>query len=122
VLFRELTLSVATDDLLQIFNETGDITDFSRLLPVLPLIWLFVCIEVFDKRGGCFSPVEWIKATDTYNDLGCSRQIVRFVHERNGCNCLESVFSELKATAQRTNMCWNCEEPKPVKQIKECSG
>lgn len=78
-------------------------------------------IEVFDKRGGVFSHAGRIETTTKTNDISCSREFVRFVNERNTCNCLESAYNELKKTTRRTNLCANCKEHKPNKQIRECS-
>ena len=63
-----------------------------------------------------------IEIENALNYVECCREFVRYVHERNTCNCLESVYNELKTTTRRTNICWHCKESKPVKQIKECSG
>jgi hypothetical protein len=38
------------------------------------------------------------------------------------CNCLESVFNDLRTTTQRTNMCHYCKVHIPIRQIKVCSG
>lgn len=84
------------------------------------MVHLVLQIEVFDKRGGVSQSGvnEVCKMT---KDTRCSRVFVRFVHERNACNCLGSAYNELKRTTKRTNVCSYCKESKP-KQIKECSG
>lgn len=121
MLFRDTILSNVTQLLLHELNNASDISD-SSCNPSRPWVFLYLHTDIFDKRGGVFSQAGWIEAGNKINDISCSREFVRFVHEHNTCNCLESAYNELKKTTRRTNGCIYCKVLKPVKQIKGCSG
>lgn len=121
-LFRTMVLSLATGRLLHEMNQAADISDYSSYKSVFCLIYLYVAIEAYDKRGGDMSQAGvTVQIKQTLNDIGCSREFVRFVHQRNSCDCLQSAYNELKTTTQRTNMCNYCRGNKPINQVKQCS-
>jgi hypothetical protein len=74
-----------------------------------------VTIEAHDKHGGGVSDEGDFEASKMLSDIQCFREFVRFVHERNSCNCLESAYNELKHTSRRTNVCRYCKEDTPAK-------
>lgn len=121
VLFRDVILAASTYHLLQILNEASDLADSSIFMPALPLVHLIVFIEVYDKDDSQITRFAKIE-NKLLRDIECPRELIRFIHERNPCNCRGSAVNELKATTQRTNRCLYCQEHKPIKQIKECSG
>lgn len=49
------------------------------------------------------------------------REIVRFFHKRNCCDCLDKLYEEMKKTTPRSARCQQCREVKDFKQIFNCS-
>ena len=49
------------------------------------------------------------------------REIVRFFHKRNCCDCLGKLYEEMKKTTPRSARCQQCREVKDFKQIFNCS-
>jgi hypothetical protein len=122
VLFRDMVLSNATGTLLQSLNEASNISEFFTCISAWPLVQLYVVIEVLDKRRRDLRYEAEIEAANFRCDIQCPREFVRYVHEHNCCECLQSAYNELKTTTKRTSICDYCKELKPAKQIKECSG
>eukprot|EP00956_Cyclotella_meneghiniana_P025298 scaffold52573_cov23-Cyclotella_meneghiniana.AAC.1 len=54
--------------------------------------------------------------------IHCPRQILRFFHRRNSCNCLKKGYYELKDTTKRTAACFECGEVKDIRTLYRCSG
>jgi hypothetical protein len=84
-----MLVSRATGILLQKLNEASDISYFSTCDLAWPLVELYNNLEVWDKREGAMIENAYI-----LSDIRCSREFVRFVHQRNSSNCLESAFNE----------------------------
>jgi hypothetical protein len=92
-----------------------------QIMSVIRFVALYVIVEAHDKHGGGVSEKGGVEASKMIDDVYCCRERVRFVHERNACNCLEGAYNELKRTTRRTNNCYYCREDKPANQIKVCS-
>lgn len=89
-----MLVSRATGILLQKLNEASDISYFSTCDLAWPLVELYNNLEVWDKREGVKTQAAMIENAYILSDIRCSREFVRFVHQRNSCNCLESAFNE----------------------------
>jgi hypothetical protein len=121
VLFRDMVLASTTRILLYHLNKTtSDIS--STYTSDNYFVVLYVIIEAHDKHGGGLSGEGSVETNKMCSAIQCCREFVHFIHERNSCNCLESAYNELKRAYRRTNVCGNCNEDKPAKQIKVCSG
>ena len=85
---------------------------------------LFACAyKLVDKYDGVVSTESSRNIEIFKRDImHCPREIVRFYHKHNSCNCLETLYSKLKKTTDRTTNCFGCGVIKDFREIKECSG
>jgi len=60
--------------------------------------------------------------TDVLADImTCPREIVRYFHRNNSCDCLKELYYTLKTTTTRTTHCIVCNCVKEIQQMKQCS-
>eukprot|EP00956_Cyclotella_meneghiniana_P028294 scaffold65295_cov71-Cyclotella_meneghiniana.AAC.7 len=63
-----------------------------------------------------------LKTHDVLADImTCPREIVRYFHRNNSCDCLKELYYTLKTTTTRTTHCIVCNCVKEIQQMKQCS-
>eukprot|EP00956_Cyclotella_meneghiniana_P006593 scaffold8717_cov59-Cyclotella_meneghiniana.AAC.2 len=128
-LFREVILSKmtacilldanrASTETLAEFNATASVLDYRELFPILEVLDKNNVLDMNDTKVVSKAIVESRRMLD---DIRCTRDLVRFVHKRNSCDCLKSIYNELKKTTKRQTSCHNCLQMKHHKDIKACS-
>eukprot|EP00956_Cyclotella_meneghiniana_P012027 scaffold17043_cov36-Cyclotella_meneghiniana.AAC.6 len=127
-LFRKVILSKMTGRILRDANRAPTLAEYDAIPSILDYLELFVIIEVFDKNKVNVPDLNdevvsrvIVESQRMLNDIRCTRDIVRFVDKRNSCDCLKSIYNELKKTTTRQNVCHNCNQMKHHKDIKACS-
>eukprot|EP00956_Cyclotella_meneghiniana_P005573 scaffold7169_cov76-Cyclotella_meneghiniana.AAC.5 len=82
---------------------------------------MILTFEVRDKYDGAFDQNIDIEITASMNDvMFCPRQMVRFFHRRNSCDCLQDIYYKLKETTNKTSLCHNCSKVVEIKQLSRC--
>lgn len=80
-------------------------------------------IEIRDEHLGAF---DWygtifLKIRSSFDDIGaCPREIIRFFHRRNSCDCLKEIYYKLKDQTQRTTVCLTCHKIKNIREMIQC--
>lgn len=93
-------------------------------LPIPFAHCLYACAyELIDKHDGVVGTKSSIDIQLFERDvMFCPRELVRFYHKKNSCDCLEALYSRLKKTKDRKRRCFGCGSIKNFREIKECSG
>eukprot|EP00956_Cyclotella_meneghiniana_P033440 scaffold96225_cov35-Cyclotella_meneghiniana.AAC.1 len=112
--------------ILQDANRASTLAEFNAPASVLYYRELFCILEVLDRNNvmGLNDEVvskAIVESRRMVDDIRCTRGIVRFVDKRNSCDCLKSIYNELKTTTKRQNLCHYCGQMKHHKDIKACS-
>ena len=77
-------------------------------------------IKVRDKYNGAYNAIVAFEIAVPLNDIKCPREIFRFFHRRNSCDCLQSIYYMLKETTERTSFCWNCKKSVEIRNLSRC--
>eukprot|EP00956_Cyclotella_meneghiniana_P024195 scaffold48279_cov50-Cyclotella_meneghiniana.AAC.5 len=125
-LFREIILSKMTANILQDANRASTLAEFDAIPSIFEYRELFCNLEVLDRNNDLdlndkVVAKAIVESRRMLDDIRCTRDIVRFVHKRNSCDCLKSIYNELKKTTKRQTLCHNCGQMKNHKDIKACS-
>lgn len=118
-LFQRRLLAAGTSACLAAANQI-DLTkecfdDADRLL------LLIQTIEVRDKYNGAYNGTIHLEIQAPFNDIvRCPREIVRFFHRRNLCDCLQAIYYKLKETTKRTAGCWGCLKMVDIINMSRC--
>jgi hypothetical protein len=81
----------------------------------LPQVMMLAALEHQDKFDGFL-----IEMIPLMNDVECNtREIVRFLHKRNSCNCLQEVYHQVKKIT-RVSYCHGCHTKKDAKEVRSC--
>ena len=107
-------------------NRAPTLAEYDAIPSVFEYRELFCILEVFDTNNVLDLNDEVVskaivESRRMLDDIRCTRDIVRFVDKRNSCDCLKSIYNELKKTTTRQNLCHNCNQMKHHKDIKACS-
>lgn len=69
-------------------------------------------MELHSTKGVCRKPMRWYV---------CNRNMVRFFHRRNSCDCLKDIYYELKESTKPIALCMYCNAVTEIKTMCECS-
>jgi hypothetical protein len=117
--FRNLLVAQGTAKCVTEASEKN-LTKEQAVVTTLYYALLLSTIEANDKNqdfGGDYR-YEFMKQANALN--GCPREIIRFFHRRNSCDCLHEIYYKLKDATKRTFLCWNCNEAVDVKKTFHC--
>lgn len=104
-------------------SKKNDLTEASGIEMALPFAFMVQTIEVRNKHDGAFN--EHIRLeieVPLAGVISCPREIVKFFHRRNSCDCLQEIYYKLKETTKRVLVCGNCNEAKDKKDTFVCSS
>jgi hypothetical protein len=118
--FRELILAYGTEACVE--EENGnDLTTYQFTMGAWDFVRLLVYTAERDKNQGPFDAHSEIEYAKQFNaTMRCPREMIRFFHRRNSCDCLHEIYYKLKDTTQRTTFCWNCRQLLDVKKALRC--
>ena len=95
-------------------------------LPIPFAYCIYACAyELIDKHDGVLNTKSWIDIGIFERDvMVCHRELARFYHKKNSCDCLKALYSRMKKTRDRKTNCFGCTSGsvKNCKEIKVCSG
>jgi hypothetical protein len=118
--FREAILAEGTAQCVKESNEI-DLTKMQVRMRAWDFVQLLAYTEVWDKNQGtsdAHSRIELVK--QLHATVRCPREVVRFFHRRNSCDCLHEVYYKLKDTTKRTTFCCNCPKAVDIKTAFHC--
>ena len=88
---------------------------------VVPELRIIQTIETRDRHNGAQNIDIDLEILSALNDMYvCPRQIVKFFHRRNSCDCLQEMYYKLKETTTKTSFCNNCSKVVETKQLSRC--
>ena len=118
-LLREICLPEGTSRTLKLIGDDAALREevFSGF-GILPLVYLEMQHRAFNDTDEMEAEFQRVMA----DIMHCPRQIVRFFHRRNSCDCLKKIYYELKDTTKRTAACFECGEVKDIRTLYRCSG
>eukprot|EP00956_Cyclotella_meneghiniana_P001209 scaffold1350_cov56-Cyclotella_meneghiniana.AAC.22 len=86
-----------------------------------PYIFMILVLEVRNRYSGAIEVKILNEIEMSMDDIvGCPREIVRFFHRRNSCNCLKDLYYKLKETTKRTSLCWHCMHVFDIRAMNRC--
>ena len=62
----------------------------------------------------------YLKVMSQSPEILCNRELLRFIHRRNECDCLREHYYHLKKTTKRTAPCYCCEEQIDIRDALVC--
>eukprot|EP00956_Cyclotella_meneghiniana_P019503 scaffold33374_cov47-Cyclotella_meneghiniana.AAC.2 len=116
---REIFLRKGTDHTLKMIGDDAVLRGYVFApMGILPLVYLEMQHRAFNDIYEMEAELQRVMA----DIMHCPRQIVRFFHRRNSCDCLKKIYYELKDTTKRTAACFECGEVKDIRTLYRCSG
>ena len=132
--FREMVLARSTQKCVELANQI-DLVEISKAAHpgkytelLHPWVYMMLFIEICDKYNvSHFNEmknhpsviVEFSRIGRVAYD--CLREMIRFFHRRNSCDCLKEIYYKLKDSTKRTRFCFGCNQSKDIKEMKECA-
>eukprot|EP00956_Cyclotella_meneghiniana_P014923 scaffold22596_cov65-Cyclotella_meneghiniana.AAC.8 len=119
-LFLRLLLATGTEACLSAANEI-DLTKSNGICEAEAYFVMIQTIEVRNKYNGAYNEAIQFEIEVPLNDIGrCPREILRFFHRRNSCDCLKEIYYKLKETTKRTSFCYNCKKSVELRNLSQC--
>lgn len=119
-LFLRFLLGTGTEGCLAAANE-NDLTKTNCICEADAYFLMIQTIEVRDKYNGAYNMAIKFEIEVPLNDIGrCPREILRFFHRRNSCDCLKEIYYKLKETTKRTSFCHNCDKIVDIRNLSQC--
>ena len=113
-LFRGMILSLGTERVRHVYQPF--------FTTPMPYVYLLFHLESAGKDGIAFHEGSFSEANLVVHDIMiCHRNMVRFFHRRNSCDCLKDIYYELKESTKRTALCMYCNAVTEIKTMCECS-
>jgi hypothetical protein len=102
--------------------ESGqnDLTKDDKLAVAFRFRELLIFTEVVDKFGAIDENTIFSELSKQFLTIICPREIIRFFHRNNNCDCLHEIYYNLKDTTMRTTNCHNCIESFDVRKVFHC--
>eukprot|EP00956_Cyclotella_meneghiniana_P023697 scaffold46643_cov50-Cyclotella_meneghiniana.AAC.3 len=123
-LFRIIILSNGTSACLHIADQI-DLTKEHYMHDPLPyaMSLIMLAIEIRDKYEGALNDNIVGEIRRSLDDMTeCPREIVKFFHRRNSCNCLKELYYKLKESTPRTAECWHCQKVVDIRELSRCES
>ena len=119
-IFRRMILANGTNACVKAANQS-DLTKATHIAGTLNKLAIMLEIEARDKYNGACNKNINAEIVVLVNDIiNSPRQIVRFFHRRNSCDCLREIYYKLKETTKRTAACWKCRNLVDIKEMCRC--
>eukprot|EP00956_Cyclotella_meneghiniana_P009141 scaffold12533_cov65-Cyclotella_meneghiniana.AAC.8 len=120
-LFKEMMVMNGTAVVVAEAKKT-DLSKASAVPTAARFIYMLLTIEVRDRYVGASWDlnIENEMYSSMTDIVACPREIVRFFHRRNSCDCLKELYYHLKETTKRTSLCWNCRRVFDIRQMSRC--
>ena len=131
--FKEMVLARGTQKCVEVSNEI-DLVQISEYVhpgqytaPLTPWIYMMLIIEACEQYN--FSHPKEMKNHPSvmieFARIGqvaydCPRELIRFFHRRNSCDCLKGIYYKLKDSTKRTAFCHGCCQMRDMKAMKDC--
>ena len=123
-LFRVIVLSNGTSACLHVADQI-DLTKEHYMYDPLPyaMSLIMLAIEIRDKYEGDLNDNIVGEIRRSLDDMTeCPREIVKFFHRRNSCNCLKELYYKLKESTPRTAECWHCQKVVDIRKLSRCES